>query len=309
MRHRSGWAITAVLLLSALVACAGASNATSPGRVVVAHARFPVALTSDRHGGLLYAERLTGRVRRVTRGGRLEPEDVAQVEVSTAGQRGLLGLATDVGGRVFVAFTAAGKQRPLEVAQVAPSFRLVWSGPASTKLANGGHLVVDSRRRALVLGIGDLQEPAKVADPAAPNGKLLLLDPDGKPNQQPQVLSSGWNNPFSFALTPTGHLWVADNVPGERGERLARGDVAGRPTHVTRLPTDTVPSALAIAGERTLVVCSFAPRRRSGTRSRRDAAVRSPGRGDGSKCRTGLAARNGDLWLASERAIRRLHIG
>ena len=65
------------------------------------------------------------------------------------------------------------------------------------------------------------------------------------------MLSQGWNNPFAFALTPAGALWVADNVPGQRGERLARGDLDGEPTHVTTLPTNTVPAGLAALADDT----------------------------------------------------------
>ena len=71
------------------------------------------------------------------------------------------------------------------------------------------------------------------------------------------MLSTGWNNPFAFAYTPDGRLWVADNVPGTRGERLARGDLDGRPTHVTPLPPGTAPSGLAAVSDSRLVVCGF----------------------------------------------------
>ena len=161
-----------------------------------------MALTDDGHGGLLYAERLTGRVRRVTRRGRLEPQPVAAVAVSTAGQRGLLGVARDAGDRLFVAFTARDRERRIRVARVAPTYRTVWTGPPSSRLANGGHLAFDASRRRLVLGVGDLQDRSAAADPVAPNGKLLLIDPDGDPAQTPQVLSGGWNNPFGVRREP-----------------------------------------------------------------------------------------------------------
>ncbi len=292
-----------------VVGCGDASPPPARAHVVVAHARFPVALTGDGHGGLLYAERLTGHVRRITRSGRLEPRPVASVEVSTAGQRGLLGVARDGDDRLFVAFTATGRERRIEVAEVRPTVRVIWLGPPSSTLANGGHLVYDPTRHRLVLGVGDLQDHAAVADPIAPNGKLLLLDPGGEPTQTPEVLSSGWNNPFAFTVTPTGRIWVADNVPGERGERLGRGDLDGRPTHVTRLPTDTVPSALTAPDPTTLLVCSFARARTLRYTVRSGRPVRAEGPGDDTRCRTGLASQDRVVWLASERAVRRLRTG
>ena len=50
---------------------------------------------------------------------------------------------------------------------------------------------------------------------------------------------------------------MADNVPGTRGERLARGDLDGRPTHVTPLPPGTAPSGLAAVSRSRLVLCGF----------------------------------------------------
>src|SRR5680860_442288 len=150
-----------------------------------------VALASDGAGGLLYGERLTGRVRRVSSAGRLEPQPVVHVTVATGGQRGLLGVSTDPTRRIFVAYTGTGPGRPIEVAQVVPAFRLVWAGPESSALANGGHLVYDTRRQQLIIGIGHLGQRAKVSEPNSPNGKLLLLHPDGAPTQHPTVLSEG----------------------------------------------------------------------------------------------------------------------
>jgi glucose/arabinose dehydrogenase len=177
---------------------------------------------------------------------------VAQLDVSTAGQRGLLGLAVDRQGRVFAAWT--DRARRLQVAQVSPGpVRPVWSLARTARLANGGRLAFASDGR-LVVGIGDLQQPDRVGDPDQPNGKLLRLDPDGGPDQRPEVLSAGWHNPFAFAVTPEGEVWVADNAPGTEPERLRRGDRAGP---VTRLPQKTAPSGLAAAGDGDLLVCGF----------------------------------------------------
>ncbi len=178
-----------------------------------------------------------------------------RLRVATGGQRGLLGLAAGRGGRVYVAYTRKSDRR-LVVDRIAPgSRRRIWAGPPSATLANGGHLVLAPDGR-LVIGIGDLQNPAGSADPRAPNGKLLALRTNG-PNARPAVLSSGWNNPYAFAFTPDGKLWVADNSPGRRPERLARADRDGRPTQVSLLQRKTAPAGLAAISNTELAVCGY----------------------------------------------------
>jgi hypothetical protein len=192
-----------------------------PSELFVADAAFPAALVAAPDGGLLYGERLTGRILSVDATGGRAAEPVASVAVTgTEGdQRGLLGLVSDDEGRLYASFTRAEDGR-LVVAQVAPGpERLVWEGPVSADRANGGHLELHEGR--LLVGVGDLLDPDAVADPATPNGKLLLLDPDAAADQVPVVLAGGWNNPFAFTHTPDGALWVADNTGGGR-ERLAR---------------------------------------------------------------------------------------
>jgi len=256
----AGFLVLAVILTALFTVENDDDGGLISGRVLVADAAFPVALVALPSGGLRYGERLTGAVREVDATGRLLAKAVATVTVSTGGQRGLLGLAIDQAGRTFAAWT--GTDRRLVVGQVAPGpERMVWLGPPSTDLANGGHLVVAPDGR-LVVGIGDLQDPPSVKDPTTPNGKLLAFDPDGPPDQRPTVLSSGWNNPFAFAYTPGGQLWVADNAPGRRPERLARGDTGGDPpAAVTELDGRSAPSSVAALDDGRLVVCGFVSRR------------------------------------------------
>ena len=222
------------------------------------------------------------------------------VAVTTDGQRGLLGLAVDAAGRVFASWT--DPRRILVVAQVSPApVRTVWRGPRTADEANGGRLAF-ARDGALIVGIGDLLDRARVSDPLAPNGKLLRIDPDGPPSQRPEVLSSGWNNPFAFAVTPSGAVWVADNAPGNEPERLARGDVGGRPTAVRALPPKTVPSGLAAVDDRRLIVCGFASGRL--LEYRVDARARSqPPRTLATDCRLGVVRLGEQLAYAAKRGI------
>ena len=248
-------------------------------------------------GRLLAGELESGRI--VERPPR--PSPLARLRVATGGQRGLLGLAAGDRGRVFAAYTRAADGR-IVVDQITPgAVRRIWTGPRSATLANGGHLELAPGGR-LVIGIGDLQDPARIADPEAPNGKLLALRTDGR-NRRPAVLSSGWNNPYAFTFTPDGKLWVADNAPGRRPERLARGDAGGGPREVTELEGMSAPSGVAAISSTELAVCGFVSqtldryRREDGRWRKTDTIARG--------CRYGVTRlRDGRLAFSTGRDIR-----
>ena len=240
-------------LAAALASCGGGPDErpeaeTRPFAPDVTDVTGLVALPD---GSLRVGVRATGVVVDVSATGTVGPP-VARVEVRADGQRGLLGVAVDATGRTFASWTRPDGR--LVVGQIAPGpTRLVWEGPTSTDIANGGHLEIRDAR--LVIGIGDLTQNELRDDPAAINGKLVSLDPDGMPDQEPQVVSSGWNNPFAFTILDDGAIWVADNAPGDTGERLTRGDDDG--SDQIDLPTGTAPSGIDQLGSEELVVCGY----------------------------------------------------
>ncbi|MFN8131336.1 MAG: PQQ-dependent sugar dehydrogenase [Solirubrobacteraceae bacterium] len=249
-------ALAALAAVGAGCGAAGSGPASAPVPPSAGLAAVPdvAAMAPLPGGGLRVGERRSGRIRDLRAGARPGPA-VARVAVSAAGQRGLLGLAVDRRGRTFAAWTAPDAGRRLLVGQVSPGpVQLVWRGPRSATLANGGHLALTADGR-LVLGVGDLQDRARVPDPAAPNGKLLSLDPDAGPGQRPGTLSSGWNNPFAFAVLPGGAIWVADNSAGRAPERLARGDRGAVPARTAALPAGTAPSGTAAISAGAIAVC------------------------------------------------------
>lgn len=230
----------------ALGAVVVAACAQAPEGVLVPRAPDVTAMAPF-DGGLLYGDRKTGRIRD------LNGDVVARLDVSSEGQRGLLGLAVDDAGTIFASWTRP--DRRLVVAAVGSGRqRIVWLGPRSTDLATGGHIAFDPNDGSLVIGIGDLQDPGSVSDAQAPNGKILRLDPDGPPGQRWTSISYGWNNPYAFDFGDDGALWLADNAPGTQEERLLRADPVG-PRAV--LPARTAPSGLAVVGDDTLVVCGY----------------------------------------------------
>ena len=254
------WAAAAGLAL--LVAGCGAPALEPPpaarsGRLLV-RTNGAAALVALPGGGLRFGE-LGGRVRDVGATGTVR--DVLRLRVASGGQRGLLGLAIDAQRRTFAAYVQRSGQRRIVVARIAPGRRrLVWRGPPSTDLADGGHLAFAPDGR-LTIGIGDLQDHAAVADPRSVNGKLLTLDPAGPPGQRPRLLSGGWNNPFAFAWTADGRLWVADNSAGSAPERVARADPGGRRAPLRELRRHTAPSGLAALGPDELALCGFVSHR------------------------------------------------
>jgi hypothetical protein len=235
-------------------------------RPVVPDAAFPVGLLAEPDGGFLYAERLTGTVRRVDPDGRLAPEPVAAVEVvgRQDDQRGLLGLARTLDGTLVGAWTRPEDGR-LVVGELTGAGTpggeegLIWVGPVSADLANGGHLVARPDG-TLVIGIGDLLAARELADdPTTPNRKVLALDPGGPADQVPTVLSSGWNNPFALTVTGDGTVWLADNTEGELPERIGRAD---RPsTDAVALDPaggpERAPAAMVAFPDGRLGVCGF----------------------------------------------------
>ena len=243
-----------IALAVSLAACGNGSAASAGSTSPPPAAQFLVAAMAPLPGGgFLWGDRVTGEIRRVSAAGRATGSVVARVAVKTTNLHGLLGLARTPDGRVFAAWTDPADR--LTVGQVSPGpTRVIWRARAFSHFDVGGHLAV-TPQGTLLLGVGAGVIPRPGAP--GPTGDLVLLRPDQRPSGPSRVLSTGWNNPFAFAYTPGGHLWVADNVPGTRGERLARGDLDGRPTHVTPLPPGTAPSGLTAVADNRLVVCGF----------------------------------------------------
>lgn len=236
--------------------CAG--DDAVAGTSLVPEANDVATMDVDSVGRLVWAERSTGQIRRTSGAvGSQITEDVAQVSVSSDGQRGLLGVAVDpADGELYVSYTDATPEKRLTVAALREQdVRIVWQGPASTDIGNGGSIEFGPDGR-LTLAVGDLTRNDLINDPASLNGKMLSLDPDGSAEQVPSQISAGWNNPFAFAYLSDGSLWVADNSPDE-AERIARGDLGGIPTTVFQNIGNAAPSGMEAAGEGTFYVCNY----------------------------------------------------
>ncbi len=255
MRHVV-WLVAAL----ALAACSG--DARDGSAVLVSDVESPAALAALPGGGFAYGERLTGMVVAVDADGR-NPQPIIDLDVSTRGQQGLLGLVADLDSdHLFAAWTNADER--LVVGRIdTGEVTIVWEGFAASDGANGGRLAFLPEGR-LVVGVGTLRDSARVSEPDTVNGKMLSIDPAGPSDQTPVVLSSGWNNPYAFAVTPSGELWVADNDPGSAAERLARGDLGAEagtdPEFTTLLPTTSAPAGMVAISNDELWVCGYVSR-------------------------------------------------
>lgn len=161
-----------------------------------------LGLTFDNRGRLLYAEKETGRIVRVSGG---KKTVLARLQtVATSAEAGLLGLAADGRGRVFAYYVGsrAGCPNPTRTSggsgmeahciwRFKPSNgrlaadRLIFSSDHPSEgdnhVGGGLHIGPDG---ALYLGIGDLGEngdpdkgPGRAQSLSVPFGKILRLDP------------------------------------------------------------------------------------------------------------------------------------
>ena len=78
------------------------------------------------------------------------------------------------------------------------------------------------------------------------------------PTQVPELITTGWTNPFAFTLNRNDKLWVADNSGGVGKEHVAAGGEKNGPKRRrfwATLPPGTSPSGIA-ASKTELLVCS-----------------------------------------------------
>ncbi len=241
---------------AALVAAFVVDRSDRPD-VIIADATDPLSPVALAEGGFLYGERTTGRILRSNRVGETSLSVELEDALATEGQRGLLGLATARSGDavdIYASWTRASDGRLVVGRLAAGREMLVWEGPVSADLANGGTLAFRDGR--LLVAIGDLQDPGAVDDPDTPNGKILALDPHGAADQQPSVVSDGWNNPF--AMTVVGDdIWLVDNAPGSQPERIVRIDSTGEESVLELGEERRAPSSLAVLPDGDLVLCGF----------------------------------------------------
>ncbi|QBS45508.1 glucose sorbosone dehydrogenase [Nocardia sp. CS682] len=330
--HYAGTAVIAVMAsffvalpssLAGPVTAAGTPDLNAP-QEVARDIDAPWGLIFLPDGAALIAERDTGVIKRIAPG--TTPTQVYRVPgVVARGEGGLLGLAVSPkyaeNGYVYAYFTDSGDNRIVR-------FRLdgqpqaIFTGIAKANIHNGGRIAFGPDGM-LYVGTGDAGQRNRSQDPASPNGKILRLDPDGKPapgNPTPNspVYSLGHRNVQGLAWDATGRLYATefgqdtyDEVNLIEAKRNygwpvveGKGDTQnGRYTNplVTWSTSEASPSGLAITAN-TLYVAALRgqrlwtiPQRADGTLDRPVAQLRSKY----GRLRTPVVAPDGALWLST----------
>ncbi|MGZ8469125.1 MAG: PQQ-dependent sugar dehydrogenase [Gemmatirosa sp.] len=209
--------------------------------------RNPWGLAFLPGGDLLVTEK-GGRVR-LLRGGVLQPQPVAELEVASSGQGGLLdvelhpGFAENRlvyltyakrGARGSTTALARGRWDGSRLVDVRDVFVAeAWSGGGQ----HFGSRIVFDRAGMVYFGVGERNEKSPAQDLASDKGKILRLHDDGRiprdnpfvdrEGARPEIFSYGHRNPQGMTLHPeTGELWETEH--GARGGDEVNRVRAGR---------------------------------------------------------------------------------
>jgi glucose/arabinose dehydrogenase len=208
--------------IAALAVAPAATGAEVRVETVATGLEIPWEIAFMPGGRALVTER-PGRVRLLSRRGRLRVDPVAEVPVSARGEGGMLGLALDPAFArnrlVYLYFTTATgmrlERRSWTGSRLAYRASLI-DGIRAGSVHDSGRIAFGPDRR-LYLGTGDAGDGALAQDPASLNGKFLALTPDqyhGPGHVRPQIIASGLRNSQGFDWQPgTGRLIANDHGP------------------------------------------------------------------------------------------------
>ena len=206
--------------------------ASSDPELVADHLSFPSNMAFAPDGRLFFAEKDTGDIR-VIEDGHLLPDPFAHIDVLSAAEQGLLGLAldpafdTDPWVYVYYSDPVAHINR---LARLRTDGGSVERQPLLDALTtengyhNGGDIVF-GRDGKLYLSVGEVHESQRAQDPNDLGGKILRLDPDGTSPRTTRsapgnpAYSMGHRNSFGLCVDPSnGDLWETENGPSSDDE-------------------------------------------------------------------------------------------
>ncbi len=234
--------ILPVLVFFGFVAPAGGQSFSSElyhlRAVTIAQGlKFPWSMAWLPDGRMLVTEK-PGRLRIVSRSGKISPPVKGLPVIAYGGQGGLLDVVVDPdfasGRTIFFSFTEAGKGgfgtavaraelRDGRLEKVKIIFRQ-W--PKSQSGRHFGSRIVIARDGLLYITIGDRGERERAQDRSVNRGQVIRIDKNGavpednpfvgKPPFRPEIFTYGHRNPQGATLHPqTGKLWIHEH--GARG--------------------------------------------------------------------------------------------
>jgi aldose sugar dehydrogenase len=258
---RSSFALTVWLLaLAGPIQAADATFPSSAGDITVETVAsglvHPWSLAFLPDGRMLVTER-PGRMRLVTRDGKLSPPLAGVPAVSARNQAGLLDVAldrafwqnhtiyfcfnADLSGSVAVARAKLDAGETPRLDEVAVIFRQ--QGPASWSGNNLACRIAQAPDNNLFVSLGDHFGPRDEAQNLANHiGKIIRIKPDGSVPQdnpfvgklgtKPEIWSYGHRNPEGLAFNPAdGKLWEQEHGPqgGDEINIIVKGKNYGWP--------------------------------------------------------------------------------
>ena len=232
MRHRPGLLLVTVVNL--LVAAAAGAQPVVSGftqSIVASGLQSPTAMEFAPDGRLFVLEQ-PGRVR-VIKDGVLLPTPFMSVNVSSSGERGMLGIAfaPDFATTryVYLYYTATSPTVHNRVVRVRANGDVVEAGSevalldlptVSATNHNGGAIHFGSDGK-LYIAVGDNAVSQNSQSLNTPLGKMLRINADGTiPSDNPfyaqttginrAIWAMGLRNPFTFAFSATGTMYIND---------------------------------------------------------------------------------------------------
>ena len=240
MRRTLSLGFVFLLVAGFLAVLAPAPPASAAGQISVymSGLQFPIALGFASDGRIFYAERNTGNIRIIQGGLLLVTPYITLPNTTTAGERGLLGLALDPGypSTPFVyayqtyndALNGTIYNRILRIVgggNVATSFTVILRMPPLSGATNhNGGVIAFGPDGKLYADVGENADMALSQDLTSPMGKVLRMNTDGTaPTDNPYygslstnnlIYTYGHRNMFGLAFHPfTGRLYVTENGP------------------------------------------------------------------------------------------------
>jgi glucose/arabinose dehydrogenase len=218
-------AIAAVLLLALASAAVAHSAASQPParsaagpRTVATGLHVPWGIAFLPGGDALVAERTTGRIIRIPRGGGKKRVAMRVPGVDTdAGEGGLLGLAVSphyATDRLVYAYFTTRRDNRIARFRLGGKLHPILTGIAAAGIHNGGRIAFGPDGR-LYAGVGDAGDRSNAQSRRSLNGKILRMDPDGSaakgnPFKGSRIWSYGHRNVQGLTWDRSRRLWATE---------------------------------------------------------------------------------------------------